>query len=77
MGLRWFHFALWGGLIAGMFLLPQVVSNGTLRTMIFANYLAIFAISWDVLSGRTGYVSFGHPFLIGISIHDCHSYQTV
>ncbi|WP_299895852.1 branched-chain amino acid ABC transporter permease [uncultured Ruegeria sp.] len=69
MGLRWFHFVLWGGLIAGMLLLPQVVSNGTLRTMIFANYLAIFAISWDVLSGKTGYVSFGHPFLIGIGAY--------
>ncbi len=69
MELRWFHVVLWGGLIAGMFLLPQVVSNGTLRTLIFANYLAVFAISWDVLSGRTGYVSFGHPFLIGIGAY--------
>lgn len=69
MGLRRIHFLLWGGLIAGMLLLPQVVSSGTLRTMIFANYLAIFAISWDVLSGRTGYVSFGHPFLIGIGAY--------
>ena len=69
MGLRRIHFVLWGGLIAGMLLLPQVVSSGTLRTMIFANYLAIFAISWDVLSGRTGYVSFGHPFLIGIGAY--------
>ncbi|MEM7428179.1 MAG: branched-chain amino acid ABC transporter permease [Pseudomonadota bacterium] len=23
-------------------------------------------MSWDILSGRTGYISFGHPFLIGI-----------
>jgi branched-chain amino acid transport system permease protein len=40
-----------------------------LRTIIFANYLAIFAISWDLLSGRTGYISFGHPFLIGIGAY--------
>jgi len=32
-----------------------------------ANYLAIFAMSWDILSGYTGYVSFGHPFMIGIA----------
>lgn len=69
MGLRWYHFALWGALILGMALLPEMVSKGTLRTMIFANYLAIFAVSWDVLSGRTGYVSFGHPFLIGIGAY--------
>ena len=50
-----------------MCLLPLVVSTGTLRIFIFANFLAIFAMSWDILSGRTGYISFGHPFLIGIA----------
>lgn len=69
MGLRWYHFVLWGLLIAGLLLLPQLVSKGTLRTFIFANYIAIFAISWDTLSGRTGYISFGHPFLIGIGAY--------
>jgi len=69
MGLRWYHFALWGTFIVGLALLPELVSKGTLRTIIFANYLAIFAISWDVLSGRTGYISFGHPFLIGIGAY--------
>ncbi len=69
MNLRWHHFALWALFIVGMFALPQFVSNGTLRTMIFANFLAIFAISWDTLSGRTGYISFGHPFLIGIGAY--------
>ena len=43
------------------------VSPGTLRIFIFANFLAMFAMSWDILSGRTGYISFGHPFLIGIA----------
>jgi len=69
MGLRWYHFAGWAAFIALMFVLPEFVSKGTLRTIIFANFLAIFAISWDVLSGRTGYISFGHPFLIGIGAY--------
>ncbi len=69
MGLRWYHFALWAVLVAGLLLMPELVSKGTLRTMIFACYLAIFAVSWDVLSGRTGYISFGHPFLIGIGAY--------
>ena len=69
MGLRWFHFAAWGLFALGLALLPELVSKGTLRTLIFANYLAIFAISWDLLSGRTGYISFGHPFLIGIGAY--------
>ncbi len=69
MGLRWYHYVLWLSLIVVMVVLPEFVSKGTLRTIIFANFLAIFAISWDVLSGRTGYISFGHPFLIGIGAY--------
>ena len=69
MNLRWHHFALWAAFLVFMYALPEFVSKGTLRTIIFANFLAIFAISWDVLSGRTGYISFGHPFLIGIGAY--------
>ncbi len=60
---------LGGWLLFGviMCLLPLVVSTGTLRILIFAHFLAMFAMSWDILSGRTGYISFGHPFLIGIA----------
>ena len=67
--ISWRHLLLWAVFLGGMALLPQLVGKGTLRTVIFANYLAIFAMSWDVLSGRTGYISFGHPFLIGIGAY--------
>jgi len=63
------HVILWTVFIVGMCALPLLVGKGTLRTVIFAQYLAIFAMSWDFLSGRTGYVSFGHPFLIGIGAY--------
>ena len=63
------HVILWVVFIAGMCLLPLLVGKGTLRTIIFAQYLAIFAMSWDFISGRTGYISFGHPFLIGIGAY--------
>lgn len=69
MGISWRHLALWALFSGFMLLLPEFVSRGTLRTVVFANFLAIFAISWDVLSGRTGYISFGHPFLIGIGAY--------
>ena len=69
MNLRLTHFVLWLVFIVGLMLMPELVSKGTLRTMIFACYLSIFAISWDILSGRTGYISFGHPFLIGIGAY--------
>lgn len=61
--------ALWLLFAVLMLLLPQFVSSGTLRIIIFANFLAIFAMSWDFLSGKTGYISFGHPFLIGIGAY--------
>ena len=47
--------------------MPLLLSTGSLRIFIFANFIAIFAMSWDILSGYTGYISFGHPFLIGIA----------
>jgi len=67
--ITWRQILLWAVFLGGMALMPQLVGKGTLRTFIFANYLAIFAMSWDVLSGRTGYISFGHPFLIGIGAY--------
>ena len=67
--IRWWHLALWLAFAAGMLMLPELVKKGTLRTVIMAQYLAIFAMSWDFLSGRTGYISFGHPFLIGIGAY--------
>ncbi len=57
----------WAVFAVVMLAMPLFARSGDLRIMIFANYLAIFAMSWDVLSGRTGYISFGHPFLIGIA----------
>ncbi len=69
VGIGWRHVALWLVFIVFMLALPEFVSKGVLRTIIFANFLAIFAISWDVISGRTGYISFGHPFLIGIGAY--------
>lgn len=67
--ITWRHLALWACFFAGMALLPRLVGYGTLRVLIFGNFLAIFAMSWDVLSGRTGYVSYGHPFLIAIGAY--------
>jgi len=45
------YWALFAGLL---FAMPYLVSKGDLRTMIFALYVGIFAMSWDFLSGRTG-----------------------
>lgn len=67
--MTWRHLALWILFAAVMLSLPLFLPNGTLRIIVFANFLAIFAMSWDFLSGKTGYISFGHPFLIGIGAY--------
>ena len=67
--INWRIAGAWALFGATMCALPLGLSNGTLRILIFANFLAIFSMSWDFLSGRTGYVSFGHPFLIGIGAY--------
>jgi len=60
--LRW-----WLIVIAVMCVLPLFVPMSVTRLLIMGSYLAIFAMSWDMMSGYTGYVSFGHPFLIGLA----------
>ncbi len=57
----------WAVFAACMCVLPLLLPTHAVRLVIFANFLAIFAMSWDIISGYTGYVSFGHPFLIGVA----------
>ena len=58
-------FRWWLIFIAVMCVVPLFVPSGIIRFLIYANFVAIWAMSWDILSGYTGYVSFGHPFIIG------------
>ncbi len=44
-----------------------LVSGTLLRTLALASIWAVFAMSWDVQSGYTGYISFGHSVLSGIA----------
>ncbi|MDP2920237.1 MAG: branched-chain amino acid ABC transporter permease [Dehalococcoidia bacterium] len=54
-----------------MLLLVPLVTNEPyiLRTLIFANIFAIFAVSWDLLSGYTGQVNFGHALFFGVAAY--------
>ena len=40
-----------------------------LRTLIFANVFVIFAVSWDLLSGYTGQINFGHALFFGVAAY--------
>ena len=40
-----------------------------LRILIFANVFVIFAVSWDLLSGYTAQVNFGHALFFGVAAY--------
>jgi len=58
---------LLGGVV-GILAVPlwgPLYSGSMIRTLGIASIWAIFAMSWDVQSGYTGYISFGHSVLSG------------
>jgi branched-chain amino acid transport system permease protein len=40
-----------------------------LRVLILASIFAIFAASWDLLSGFTGQINFGHALFFGVAAY--------
>jgi len=53
-----------------LFILPLITQEPyTLRILIFSNIFAIFAVSWDFLSGYTGQVNFGHALFFGVAAY--------
>jgi len=50
--------------------LPLFAGNPyQLQVMVLTNLFAIYAASWDLLSGYTGQVSFGHALFFGVSAY--------
>lgn len=58
-----------------LFLLPPIFTgvgvdaSFILRVLIFANMFVIFAVSWDLLSGYTGQLNFGHALFFGVAAY--------
>jgi branched-chain amino acid transport system permease protein len=53
-----------------LLLLPLVTNDPfTLRVLILASIFAIFAASWDLLSGFTGQLNFGHALFFGVAAY--------
>ena len=53
-----------------LFIIPLVSStNYTLFVLTTSNLLVIFAVSWDLLSGYSGQVNFGHALFFGVSAY--------
>lgn len=49
-----------------LLLVPLTGLGGYLSILIVANITAIFAMSWDLLVGRTGQISLGHAIFFGL-----------
>jgi ABC-type branched-subunit amino acid transport system permease subunit len=42
-----------------------------MTTLMYAQLFAVYAMGWDILSGMTGQISFGHIFFRGgLRLHD-------
>lgn len=53
-----------------LFFVPLITQEPyILRTLIFANIFVIFAVSWDLLSGYTGQINFGHALFFGVAAY--------
>ena len=53
-----------------LFLFPLIsIDNYLLLVLIFTNIFVIFAVSWDLLSGYTGLVNFGHALFFGVGAY--------
>lgn len=53
-----------------LFIVPLITREPyILRTLIFANLFVIFAVSWDLLSGYTGQINFGHALFFGVAAY--------
>lgn len=59
----------WVALTLLLGMLPLVVGRFWVKTLVLANIFAVFVLSWNILSGQTDYISFGHSFLIGIAAY--------
>jgi len=57
----------WLIIIAFLYSVPLYLKNlHWLGILTFANIFSLFAVSWDISSGHTGYLSLGHTFFVGL-----------
>jgi branched-chain amino acid transport system permease protein len=59
----------WLGLAALLGIVPLVFGTFWLKTFVLANIFGLFVLSWNVISGQTNYISFGHSFLVGVAAY--------
>jgi branched-chain amino acid transport system permease protein len=65
--LRYGRYLFPAGIVALLVISPYLLVHQPrwITILTLANFFAVFAMSWDILSGYTGQISFGHSFFIG------------
>lgn len=65
-------FAVGALLVAALLAFPFLVDNRFLIGVLFSTLMFVtLATSWNILSGYTGYISFGHAAFFGIGAYTC------
>jgi len=64
--LNWKQFKVHMGIVGLLLIIPVFIkSTYTIDLLILCNIYAVFLSSWDLLTGYTGQISFGHSLFIG------------
>ncbi len=64
--LRW-HYAQWAFAVVAVILLPYIFDSGSSVTMMsLMGFAIVFALSYNMLLGQTGMLSFGHAVYYGM-----------
>jgi branched-chain amino acid transport system permease protein len=66
---RWQHYAVCGAVILLLLIVPQLVTRAQRSLLTEILVWALFAVSFDVLYGYTGMLSFGHSAFFGLGAY--------
>lgn len=67
MSLRTLKFVLLGLTVIVAGAVGPFLPSKWMTTLMYAQLFAVYAMGWDILSGMTGQISFGHIFFVAVS----------
>ena len=67
MSARGVRFALVGLTVVALAAVGPLLPPKWMTTLMYAQLFAVYAMGWDILSGMTGQISFGHIFFVAVA----------
>ncbi len=67
MSSRAVRFSILGATVIVMAVVAPFLPSKWMTTLTYAQIFAVYAMGWDILSGMTGQISFGHIFFVAVS----------